>query len=88
VKAATISVRVLPRARRDEVGAIQDGVLLIRVTAPASEGHANRALCRLVAKQVGVAPSRVRIVRGQASRHKLLAVEGFEQAALHEALEA
>jgi uncharacterized protein YggU (UPF0235/DUF167 family) len=60
--------------------------VLIRVTATPVDGKANDALCRLVAKAAGVAPSRVSVVRGHAARDKLLRVEGVEQQALRAAL--
>jgi uncharacterized protein (TIGR00251 family) len=86
VTSAKISVRVQSRARRDELVAIREGVLLARVAAPALDGRANRALCRLLAKRLGVAPSRVMIIRGQHSRDKLVQVEGVDQATLDAAL--
>ena len=58
----------------------------MRVAAPAFDGRANRALCRLLAKRLGVGPSSVTIVRGQRSRDKLVQVEGVDQAALDAAL--
>ena len=83
---AKISVRVQTRARRDELARIREGLLLARVVAPALEGRANRAVCRLVAKRVGVAPTSVMIVRGQRSRDKLIQVDGVDQATLDAAL--
>jgi uncharacterized protein YggU (UPF0235/DUF167 family) len=59
---------------------------VIRVSAPPVDGRANDALCRLVAKAAGVAPSRVRVVRGHTARDKVLEVEGVEAAALRAAL--
>jgi uncharacterized protein (TIGR00251 family) len=85
---ASLKVRLRPRGRADELIGIEDGVLLARVTAPPVEGKANRALCRLIAKRVGVAPSRVSVVRGQKSRDKLVRVEGVGDAALLAALSA
>jgi uncharacterized protein (TIGR00251 family) len=87
VTSARIAVRVQARARRDELVAIREGVLLVRVTAPALDGRANRGLCRLLAKRLGVAPSSVTIIRGQHSRDKLVQVEGVDQATLDDALE-
>jgi uncharacterized protein YggU (UPF0235/DUF167 family) len=52
------------------------------VTAPPVEGAANDALCRLVAKAAGVAPSRVSVVRGQRGRQKVVRVDGVDEAAL------
>lgn len=66
---------------------MRDGVLEARVAAPPHDGRANRALCRLIAKRVGVAPSRVSVVRGERSRQKLVRVEGVERAAIETALD-
>jgi len=59
---------------------------VIRVTAPPVDGRANDALCRLVAKAAGVAPSRVRVIRGHSARDKVLEVEGVEARELRAAL--
>ena len=77
--AATISVRVQARARRDEIAGLRDGALVVRVSAPALEGRANRAVCRLLAERLGVQPSRITIVRGEHHREKVLWIEGVEQ---------
>lgn len=83
---AQIAVRLKPRGRRDELIGMRDGVLQARVTAPPVDGKANRALCKLLAKRVGVAPSRVSVVRGETSRDKLIRIEGVDSAALRELL--
>jgi uncharacterized protein len=83
---ATIEVRLRPRGGDDELLGIRDGVLRARVSAPPVDGKANKALCKLVAKRVGVAPSRVEVVRGAKSRDKLVRVDGIEPRALLEAL--
>jgi uncharacterized protein len=79
-------VRLQPRARRDEVVGEREGAVVIRVTAPPVDGRANDALCRLVAKAAGVAPSRVTVVRGHAARDKVLEVESVEPRRLRAAL--
>jgi uncharacterized protein (TIGR00251 family) len=75
---ARIPVRLQASARHDELVGIRDGVLIVRVTAPAIEGRANRSLCRLVAKRLGVSSSSVAIVRGHRSRDKLIEVDGLD----------
>jgi uncharacterized protein len=67
---AELAIRLQPRARRDEVVGERGGAVVIRVTASPVDGRANRALCRLVAKAAGVAPSKVAIVRGLGSRDR------------------
>lgn len=85
---ARIAVRLQPRGHRDELVEIRDGVLIARVAAPALEGRANRALCRLLAERLGIAPSRVAIVRGERSRQKLIEIDGVDQADLESRLES
>lgn len=75
-EALTIEVRVTPRASRDEVVGMRGGVLAVRVSAPPVDDAANRALVKLLAKRAGVPRSRVRIVRGERGRRKLVAIEG------------
>ncbi len=82
MSSARIAVRLQPRASRDELIAIRDGVLIARVTAPALQGRANRALCRMLAERLDVAPSRVVLARGERSREKLIEIDGIEQAEL------
>jgi uncharacterized protein len=81
-----IEVRLRPRGHRDELTGLRDGVLQARVTAAPVGGKANRALRGLIAKRLGVAPSRVSVVRGEKSRTKLIEVEGIDSAALRAAL--
>jgi uncharacterized protein YggU (UPF0235/DUF167 family) len=85
---AQITVRLRPRAGADELVELRDGVLIARVSAAPVDGRANRALCRLIAARVGVATSRVSIVRGERSREKVIRVEGVEPAELADRLVA
>ncbi len=72
----TFEVKVTPRASRDEIVGMRDGVLGIRVTAAPVDDAANRAVVKLLAKRAGVARSRVRIVRGARGRRKRIEIEG------------
>lgn len=61
---------------------MSDGVLRARVGAPAVEGAANNALVRLIAEELGVARSAVRIVAGASSRQKLVVIDGADPDAI------
>lgn len=85
----TLPVRLQPRASREAiVGLREDGVLVARVSAPPVDGRANDALCRLVARHLGVPPSRVSVARGDKSRDKLLRIDGLDEPGLRAALDA
>lgn len=79
-----LRVRLQPRAKRDEIVGVRGGALVVRVTAPPVDGKANAALCKLLAKALGVAPSTVAVIRGQSARDKVVRVDAVETAvALH-----
>lgn len=76
-----LSVRLTPKGGRDGIDGIEilgDGrpVLKARVRAAPSEGEANDALCRLIAKAAGVPPRDVTLVAGATARIKRLAIAG------------
>jgi uncharacterized protein (TIGR00251 family) len=77
---------VQARARRDEIAGERGGVLLVRVTAPPVAGRANEAVRKLLARELGVPPGSVAVVRGKRSRDKLVEVEGMEADALRRSL--
>jgi uncharacterized protein (TIGR00251 family) len=83
----TLYVRLTPRSARDEVLGVEGNVLRARVTAPPVEGRANEALLRLLSAALGVPKSSLRIVRGQRSREKLVAIEGLDAAEVRRRLE-
>ena len=69
-----LAVKVTPGAREEAVTITQDAVL-VKVRAPADKGAANAAVSAVVARALGLAPSRVSLLRGGASRQKLLKIE-------------
>ena len=83
---ARIPVRVIARARVNEIAGEREGALLVRVAAPPVDGRANAALCELIAKHLGIATGRVSVVRGLTSRHKVVQVEGLGAGELARAL--
>ncbi len=68
----SVDVRVIPRAKRDEIAGERAGRLLVRTAAPPLDGRANDAVIRLVAAHLGVPVSAVTIASGHRSRDKTL----------------
>jgi uncharacterized protein (TIGR00251 family) len=78
--AVRVGVRVTPRASRESVEAGEGGELRVRVSAAPEDGKANAAVCRVLAKTLGVPKSAVRVVRGETARVKVLEVDGDDAA--------
>jgi uncharacterized protein (TIGR00251 family) len=73
------AVRLTPRSAVERIeDDATDGVLKVRVMAPAVEGAANASLIRLLADELGIARRNVRIVAGGSSRQKLVVIEGVD----------
>lgn len=71
--AGRLGIRVTPGARSDGL-AIEQGSLSAKVRARPQDGAANDAVIRLVALALGLAPSRISLLRGATSRDKLLQI--------------
>jgi uncharacterized protein YggU (UPF0235/DUF167 family) len=69
-----VEVRVIPRARRNEVREGSDGRLVVRVMAAPVDDQANVAVCKLVADHFGVRASMVEVVSGRHARDKVLRI--------------
>jgi uncharacterized protein len=75
-----LAVRVTPRASRNAIEGEYQGALIVRLAAPPVDGEANDALRRLLAERLNVPASAVRIVAGEKSRRKRLAIAGVTRA--------
>jgi uncharacterized protein (TIGR00251 family) len=83
--AVVVSVRVTPRSSRDAVEGVDEaGELRIRVIAAPTDGAANKAVTRLLAKTLGVPRGAVSVEAGATRRHKRLRVDGVDPSALLE----
>jgi uncharacterized protein (TIGR00251 family) len=76
-RAARVRVRVQPRAAANEIAGMRDGVLIVRVTAPPTNGRANTAVRNLIARRMRVGITRVEVVRGATAREKVLQISDF-----------
>ena len=74
VVGATFAVRVTPNARRAGVDLV-DGVIRISVTVVPEAGRATEAARASLAKALGVAKTRLTLVRGATARDKLFRLD-------------
>jgi uncharacterized protein (TIGR00251 family) len=85
--AASLVVRLTPRASRDEIAGWQGDELRVRLRAPPVDGRANEALLRLLASRLDVSPSSIEFVSGATARVKRLRVEGLTDAEVRRRLD-
>ena len=71
---AHFAIRLIPRASRNAVAGVREGVLHVRVTAAPVNGAANRALLALLGTQLRIGPTAIRIESGATSSRKRLSV--------------
>lgn len=68
-----LAVRVTPGAREEAV-TIADGRVLVKVRVKPEDGKATAAVLALLAEALGVAPSRLEMLRGATAREKLFRI--------------
>jgi uncharacterized protein (TIGR00251 family) len=73
--ASRLAVKAIPGASRDAVEGWMGDELKVRIRAPALDGRANDALCEFLAASLGVPRRTVSLLRGEKSRHKVIAIE-------------
>ncbi|MFN3679235.1 DUF167 domain-containing protein [Thermosynechococcus sp.] len=65
-------ILVKPNARQSSVSVGPDGQLVVAVRAPATDGKANQELIAVLADYFQVPKSRIQLVKGHTSRHKVI----------------
>ncbi|OOY16665.1 DUF167 domain-containing protein [Thioclava sp. DLFJ4-1] len=74
IPGSEIALRVTPKASRNEIRESEEG-LRAYVTVVPENGKANAAVVKLLAKALGVAKSRLTLIRGQTAREKVFRLD-------------
>ena len=80
------SVKIVPGSSRTAIGGLLDGMLKIKISAPAEKGKANQCLIEFLAKELGVKKNSVRIIGGLTNPVKNVQVPGISAKMLLEKL--
>ena len=75
--ALMLSLKVQPRAKRNELAGTVGTELKLKVTAPPVDSAANEAVLEFIADTLGLPRRAVNLVRGQTSQHKTLRLDGL-----------
>ena len=68
-----LSVKVKPNSRDNRISK-ENGLLVIRIHAPAQEGKANKAIVEFLSESMGIPKSFIEIVGGMSSSHKRISI--------------
>ena len=85
-KKTTVEIHLQPGAKSNEIVDLRDSVLCVRVMALPRKGQANRALLAFLAQTLAVPKNDLDLVRGYASRHKIISIQGLSPEELKERL--
>lgn len=70
-----INIKVIANAKKPEVIQDENNLLKVKVSSPAVEGKANKAVIKILAEHFGVKERQIAIVKGEKSSNKLIEVE-------------
>ena len=69
-----LTVKVVPRASRDEIQGVMGDALKVRIQAPPVEGKANACLIRFLSKQWNIPRAGIEILSGETGRSKRIRI--------------
>ena len=67
-----VNIRVIPRARRNQITVDTDGTFRVHTTAAPADGAANEAVIKMLAEHFKVPKTSINIIRGSTSRNKVI----------------
>ena len=74
-----IEVKVKPRSSQEKVVTSVNGAWVVYLHDAPERGKANEVLKKLLAKELGVRKSALKILRGKTTTTKLIEIEGYEK---------
>jgi len=72
MSAKILKIRVIPNSKINKIIEAKDDWLKIKLTAPAHEGKANKALMNFLSQEYKIAKNKIQLVSGQKSRDKIV----------------
>ena len=69
-----INVRVIPRAKINQVEVQPDGLVRVHTTTAPTDGKATNDVIKMLAEHYGVPKTSIKLVRGATSRDKVFEV--------------
>lgn len=67
-----VNVRVIPRARKNQITVDEDGTVRVHTSAAPADGAANDAVIKMLAEHFKVPKTSIKIIRGATTRNKVI----------------
>ena len=84
--AVLLDVKVVPKSSRDRIVGQLEGALKVAVSAAPERGAANEAVCKLIAKTLGLRTQQVIVEAGHTNPRKTLRITGITAEAVRQVL--
>lgn len=75
---ASLWLRVIPNAKRNEVVGVHGDAIKIKIQAPAMDGKANAAVLAFIAEKLGISARKIALRAGEKSRDKTVVIAGMD----------
>ena len=83
-----LHVKVKPNSKIDEIIRDANGLLKVKIKAPAVEGKANKYLVAYLAAILGISKSKITLLKGSTNQHKTLNIEAIEEDVMKRLMES
>ncbi|MBA3721191.1 MAG: YggU family protein [Parachlamydiaceae bacterium] len=85
-KGILFKVKIIPKSSRNEIVGWETDELKIRIAAVPEKGAANSKLIQFLSDFFSIGKSKIELVHGEASRHKIICLSGITLNAVEEKL--
>ena len=69
-----INIKVIPNSKENNL-TIQNDQIIVKINAPAVDGKANKELIKFLSEYYKVKKSKIKIIKGEKSRYKIISIE-------------
>ncbi|MDD3627954.1 MAG: DUF167 domain-containing protein [bacterium] len=74
----SVPVKVVPKSSKETV-MIENEIIKVKISAPPTDGKANKYLIEFLSKILDIAKNRIELVHGETSRNKVLRITGISE---------
>jgi len=81
-----LQIKVIPSSSKDCIVGWLENTLKIKVKAPADRGKANKAVIKLLKRNLELAKGSISITKGTTSGNKIIEIDGLNDDVIHQKL--